>query len=132
MKLILILFLSLFFRELSRALSKQAGPGQRQTWPTARPVDPIRAAREAERQQLRDEKRAERYAIARAKERNYRLIAESYADYIKTLRDEYNDSNTSMARQAQIAKEIVRVKEKAIKAMNQADAAHYAAEALTE
>jgi len=133
LKLILILFLALFLRELSRALSKQAPPERTRTWNwAARPVDPIRAAREAERRQIRDEKRAERYAVARAKERNYVCMVECYAAYIADLQAEYNDSNTSLSRQAQISKEIVRIQEKAVKAQTQADAAHAAAAALTE
>lgn len=92
-----------------------------------------RKRRDNERQADRQQKQRERIAKARAEENRATALlnlAKQYTQYIKTLQNEYNDCNTSVQRQTQIEKEILRTQEKAIKLINDGDKAHYNAIAL--
>jgi aromatic ring hydroxylase len=102
--------------------------GRKRNKKTRAGPDPIKQAREREKLLEQREKARERVRkqsaaknSAAVKARQYELLVKEYADYIRSLKTELNDSNISITRYNQIQKEILRSQEKITKYGNDAN-----------
>ena len=144
--LIITGLLLLLIRSVVRRCHSRPARAPRRTTPrTTAPAipDPYQLARRAEidrrrrekehQQQARErERQLQREAVAKANESKAHqnmLLCEQYAEYIRSLREELDDSNISITRHNQVMKEILRVTDKVIKLTNDGDKAFYAAQA---
>lgn len=127
-----------------RKVTVYSVPHMQPTMPVV--YDPVKIAKEQERQLDRQRKEQERREKAldreiqlyekelkkeaaakanRDKAKQNSMLAEQYTKYIVSLKLELNDSDISLTRQNQVQKEILRAQEKVVKLMNEADKAQY-------
>lgn len=106
--------------------------GRKRNKKTRAGPDPIKQAREREKLLEQREKARERARkqsasknAAAVKARQYELLVKQYADYIRSLQMELNDSNISLSRYNQIKKELLRAQEKITKYGNDANKAFF-------